>query len=157
MLRSGNLSSSRLCLHPSPACVTGNSLTHVAGTLHPLSLCAAGADVHVLQAMEAHSRMSDSSSVLQEWGTPMSTLPSPEGRPSGSAFSPLAATLFPASGSVGLPGLHSQLSLQCLQGQPVFLSSVQHSAWLALQHSARVDPAAWAASRKQMPMALLCS
>ena len=59
----------------------------------------------------------------------MSTLSRSEGRPSGPAFSPLAAALFPASGPVGLQSLHSQLSLQCRQGQAVLSRSVQHPAW----------------------------
>ena len=138
MLRSGGLAPSRLPAFQPTLC-------------HRQHL---GADVHVLQATKAHSGMSDSPSVLQEWATPMSTLSRSEGRPSGPAFSPLAASLFPASGSVGLANLPSQLSQQCLQWQPVLSSSVQHSAWLVLQHGARVDPAAWAASRKQIPTAL---
>ena len=73
----------------------------------------------------------------------------------GPPFSPFAAGLFPASGSVSLPSLHSQLSQQCLQGQPASSSSVHPSAWLVLWHSALVDLAAWTASRKSSPTAVL--
>ena len=114
-----------------------------------LSLCAAGTDGHV------HSRLSDSTSVRQEWGTPLSSLSRPEGSPSGLAFSPLADTLFPASGTVSLPSLHSQLSQQCLKGQPIFSSSARHCDWLVLQRSAWVHPAAWAASCKHIANAVL--
>ena len=149
MLRLGSLPSSRLCPHPTSAHVTGTSWAHVAGTLRPLSLCAAGTDGHV------HSRLSDSTSVRQEWGTPLSSLSRPEGSPSGLAFSPLADTLFPASGTVSLPSLHSQLSQQCLKGQPIFSSSARHCDWLVLQRSAWVHPAAWAASCKHIANAVL--
>ena len=124
MLRSGGLAPSRLSAFQPTLC-------------HRQHL---GADVHVLQATKAHSGMSDSPSVLQEWATPMSTLSRSEGRPSGPAFSPLAASLFPASGSVALANLPSQLSQQCLQWQPVLSTSVQHSAWLVLQHGAGGGP-----------------